>query len=349
MEVFVYCLTAEKGKVVFERSCKGIGATSPAVGGENPTAENGKDGYIYVPLQRGIVQIFSIESNGLSHWFERGIGAATSRPLITDDSVSWPTVSGHYNVAFRFARDRGLAYRLRAYSSIMSPGKYFNGSLYVTSLDGFLYALNEKTGELRWDFSTGEEISQSAIPIDDSVYIITDEKELYRLDYLTGIPSVGWESPLNNIDRFISKSKNRLYLTDTLGRLVALDLKTKQVLANADIGQVSFIIPNLKTDRLYLGYGNGRLQCLREIGSQHPHFHSAEITASAVKEDKPGATEKAKPVLSEEDDPFKGYDSEPSKKGSSDDGDPFGSDPFGSGSSSGSEKKDDANDDPFGG
>ena len=343
---YVYCLDARDGKVLFQRKCMGIAAASPAVGFplnmEDP--EEGVEGFVFVPLRRGSVQMFPINLNGMSHKFERAVGNATARPLITNDSISWPTRRGHYNVVLRPKSNGihkgGLDYRLKSFGEMVAPGKFLNGNLYVTSRDGFVYSIKEKTGVLNWDFSTGEEVSQPAFPINDSVYVITDNDELFRLDAAEGGNSKGWEQPLRNVHSFVGASKTRLYLIDTLGRLVSLDLASKQILTTTEIGEVSFLLPNYLTDRLYVGFGNGRLQCLRELGADQPHYHSTDMPETKADSQQPVQPKETRPAVPDQDDPFKTFDAPATKK--ADGGDPFADDPF----STNKSKKDDETD-PF--
>ena len=344
---YVYCLDAKDGKVMFQRKCEGIATASPAIGRPVKTdvKEEGEEGFILVPLRRGSIQMISIKKNGLSYQFERAVGNATARPLVTNNSVSWPTRRGHYNVILNpkplATYQGGLDYRLKSFGEMEAAGKELNGNIYVTSLDGFVYSVKEETGVLNWDFSTGEGISQPAYPINDSVYVITNANELFRLDALTGINSPGWDKPLANIKEFVGKSKDRIYLIDILGRLVSLDLKSKRIISSTYLGDISFVYKNFLTDRLYFVFGNGRIQCLHELGAERPHFHSKDFGAPA---DVPKVEKKpvAKPKFTDEDDPFKKFDSDNEKK-KADDGDPFSDDPFKSDNS----KKSGADDDPF--
>jgi outer membrane protein assembly factor BamB len=57
-----------------------------------------------------------------------------------------------------------------------------DGTVYVGSSDGNLYALDGLTGHLRWKFSAGAPINSSpAIGSDGTVYVAADSGLLYAL------------------------------------------------------------------------------------------------------------------------------------------------------------------------
>lgn len=323
----IYCLDAKTGKILFDQKCRGIASGSPAVGGENPKERDEADGFIYVPLNNGDLQKFLIGTSGLSGGVYKGIGRPTARALVTDTTVSWPTYQGHYNVAKREGKEKNaIAYRLRSYDPIVSGGKALGSLLFVSSLDGIVYAIEEKTGNVYWEFASGARIAQSPIPVGNAVFVITEADELFKLDIQTGLPVAGWETPVPGIGQYVGASEDRLYAMDRVGNLLALSLENGQQQGSVRLNDLAYILPNYKSDRLYVGFSSGRFLCLREIGKSQPFFHSEEVK-EAVFEESPAGMEQKAAQEAAEDDPFRVFDAKP--KG--DDGgaadDPF-NDPF---------------------
>jgi len=60
------------------------------------------------------------------------------------------------------------------------------GMLYVGSGDGFLYALNADTGELRWKFETGDVVHSSPALVGGVIYFGSWDTYLYALDAKSG-------------------------------------------------------------------------------------------------------------------------------------------------------------------
>ena len=259
-------------------------------------------------------------------------GISTARPLVTDYSVSWPNSKGRLTVAGLHTQSKGVAYQLISDDAIMSATAYSDGMFYVTSLDGFVYAVNEPRGVIDWQVSTGFGISQSAILLNDHVYVINSNNEMFKLIPESGKDAPGWEQPLQNIGSYVGAGKDNMYVLDSVGDLCVIDQDSGAILSKVEIGGVQSVLPNMISDRMYVVSDRGMIQCLREIDSRIPFFHSNEL----VEYEKNGGKTKEDEV----DDPFA-----LPKKGGENLDNPFGAprpqdNPFGGGGNA-------ADDDPF--
>jgi len=76
-----------------------------------------------------------------------------------------------------------------------SPAIGSDGTVYIGSTDGKIYALDGRTGAKQWEFETGEHYSavysSPAIGADGTVYIGSMDKKVYALDGKTGAKQ--WE------------------------------------------------------------------------------------------------------------------------------------------------------------
>lgn len=73
-----------------------------------------------------------------------------------------------------------------------------DGTVYVSSGDSFMYALDGKTGEKKWEFEANQWRSRSAaIGTDGTVYYGTDDYSVYALNGKTGAKL--WEFPTGSI------------------------------------------------------------------------------------------------------------------------------------------------------
>jgi outer membrane protein assembly factor BamB len=75
---------------------------------------------------------------------------------------------------------------------VSSPAIGFDGTVYVGSQDGNVYALNGATGAKKWEFLTGGWVDSSpAIGSDGTVYVGSDNNKVYALNGATGAKK--WE------------------------------------------------------------------------------------------------------------------------------------------------------------
>ena len=354
----VYCLSAAEGKILWQRDCNRAPSAPPSVGAEN----------IYVPLINGRLEVFSIEGKGKFSKSFLSFGASNSQPLLTSNTVSWATKDGYYAVAPY--RARAIQFRLNTGNSFVGAGADGQGKIFVNTVGGSIFALDEASGSVLWEYSTGDRIRTTPFVRDGCVFCISIEDRLYRIDAERGLPTAGWEKPIDGVSKYVGMSQNRIYVLDSVGNLVALDPNTGAKVASVPGRELSLVLPNVDSDRIYVGHGKGSLRCYREAANTYPVFHAdlGELLVNANRpveqepdpaeevadEDDPFASsEEDDPfATTEEEDPFASGDesSDEDPFGGSDDGDPFGGssdegddDPFGGGG----DDKDDG--DPFGG
>jgi outer membrane protein assembly factor BamB len=219
----------------------------------------------------------------------QSFGRALVQPLVTrDDSggeyVVWPTDRGYLNlgrVSHEIENSMGVKYRLETGATIVTRPAYLPpdpkslgdaGMVVAASCDGFLYAIQEESGETLWRFSTGEPIVEPPAVIDDRAYVATQLGSMYCLDSKTG-KSV-WRA--EDVMRFVAATKARIYGTDDTGRLLVLNAASGARLDAMPIGQVSSVVANSDTDRIYLVSDGGLIQCLREVEQNQPLLHNKE-------------------------------------------------------------------------
>jgi len=71
---------------------------------------------------------------------------------------------------------------------VRSSPAYYNGTLYVGSDDGQLYALNATSGELIWNYYIGNPIRSSALiePMNNNLFVGSDDGNMTCLDTRNG-------------------------------------------------------------------------------------------------------------------------------------------------------------------
>ena len=324
----VFCLSADDGRVLWSKKCRRAPSAAPSVG----------EFSVFVPMVDGRLQVFSLENQGQFPRTFMSFGTSISKPLLTDTTVSWATNDGYYAVAPY--RADSISFRLNSGDKMAAGGTAGDGTIYVTTTSGSIFALNEKRGSVAWEYLTGDRLTEAPFVKDNAVFVVSAGNRLYKIDNKTGRPAAGWEKPLVGFTKFVSASADRIYMLDTVGQLTVLDPDSGARLGVVSGVNISGIIPNHVTDRLYVSTAQGLIHCYREVGNPFPIYRADELemmgdTKAAKKKPGPADHDGGDPFAV--DDPFAADDTDPF---AADSGDPFASD---------ASDDEDSEDDPFGG
>lgn len=137
-----------------------------------------------------------------------------------------------------------------------------NETVYFGSIDTYLYAVNTRTGQLKWKFKTGDRIYCDPIVTDGLVYFGSCDGYLYALHTATG--QINWKFiSAGRINSSPSIADGVLYFGNHAGYLYALDIKTGQLKWKFQIPIDRSRIPHIKypmimiTDGIaYVAYGD---------------------------------------------------------------------------------------------
>ena len=267
----IYLLDSKDGRLLWSHRIEGTPGAPPAAA----------DTHIFVPLSGGTLVGYEIGERLRAPIRHVSHGRSMIEPLLVGGSIVWPTDRGHTYVA---NSDRGgVRYRLETETNVVSQPCYLRSDnmirLFVTSLDGYCYCINEKGSGVLWRFSTGIPISHQPVAFKDSVYIITDENTMYSIDVATG-KERWW---ISGIRDFVSASENRLYVRNFLGDLVILDTRSGSRLGQMSARGVDWHYVNTQTDRIFMGTRTGKLQCLHERDLRYPLIHDGDFQVGVKK------------------------------------------------------------------
>lgn len=267
----IYCLDSSDGRILWDAACKDGISTSPGV------SEN----YLHVPLRSGRLQTFPIEKYGIGSYSRVAQGSPAARPTFSEKNVIWTTEKGHMNVA-PLGR-KTVSYRLKADGPILSSAAASKGFLYTGSLDGFVYAIDEKKGIVDWEVSTGQGILSAPAAFGDDVFVISGGDKLFRINTLEGSYPTGWQSPLAGIRQIVGFDSELVYCVSTNGRLLGINRETRSV-SKAVVGtDIEMVLPNTITDRIYLGSKTGYIQCVHSADSPLPRLLTSDLASNAGK------------------------------------------------------------------
>jgi outer membrane protein assembly factor BamB len=143
----------------------------------------------------------TVSSNAISATVTSGTDVTKLVPTITLSDKA--TVSPASGVAQDFSK--AVTYTVtaedgttQAYTTNLTVAKPVNnGTVYIGSSDGNLYAIDALTGAKKWDFKTGDSVWGTPTVVNGVVYFASWDKKLYALDAETGAKK--WESNPANI------------------------------------------------------------------------------------------------------------------------------------------------------
>ncbi len=334
----LYLLDAQTGQVLETSSTSSIPSGTPTMDGD----------LVYVPMWKGLIEVFSTDNFGRTKFTMGATSRIVGTVTIGPDVVSWASKRGDLYVGNR--KGPGLKYRFQSPDNVASAPAFYEGSLFATSLDGFVYAISDTAGQLKWRYAAGGPISESPLVVDGTVLAISDDGQLVSLDAETG--DLNWSA--SNVRRFVSASKSRLYCATRDARLVVIDTATGARIGSQQMGRNDVSFVNTNTDRLYLASASGTVRCLRESNQRWPVVRQVvldpveEPEMMKMKTAEPESVSPSagdEPPTDQEEDVFSG--AEPDGLGDAEDE----SDPFeGFGDDSGDDDAgfgDDGDEDPF--
>lgn len=311
----LYCLNPKSGEILWNRVCRGAVGSGPGISND----------FIFVPMSGGVIEAFKLRDFQDPTETYVSTGRVMYQPTVTENTISWPTDRGHLNVAYANKAVRSIRYRLEAGGNITSRAVFAAPDrLLVCSMDGLIHCISEVSGNIQWQLSTGDPISQSPIVIGEDVYAMTDYGEMYKLSLENGMQQ--WI--INGVERFVSASDDRIHVMGKNRRLLILDRATGSVVGSLSTLGTDYTYVNELTDRILIGNRNGLIQCLHEKDLDRPLIHVELPDPSTEGEAKPKRGSGTDQPLTKPDAPVRGGGS-----------DPFGGDPFGGGA---------GGDDPFG-
>jgi outer membrane protein assembly factor BamB len=289
----LYMVEQETGRVLWDRAMVGTPGASPAL----------SNFYAFIPTVTGQLEVYDIEKGGLPAAVYQASGRALVRPTVTSRSVTWPTDLGH--MYFADSDHPTLRFRLEANQDIVSSAGFLAPNfVYITSVDGYVYCINDVKDQIEWQISLGTAMSQSPLAIGEQVLVTTDEDELICLDAFSGKQVWG---PAFNIRQLMSVSEEKIYALDRRGDLVIIHRESGARLRTIRLHGTAIPFVNTLTDRLFLTNKQGRVVCLHEDKNEFPFFHVGMTEAAEEDEDGEGADKDADDMPKKKD-PFDTFD-----------------------------------------
>lgn len=285
----IYLLNATNGELVWQRKVSGAPGAGPAV----------SDAMVFVPMINGAMEAYPLSDPRLPPVIFKSHGRAMIQPTYTGSNVAWPTDRGHLYVTG--GTHHRINFRLEAKNTIVAPASAFPPNrLIASSIDGFIYCLQETAGTLLWRFSAGEPIVAMPVPYGDTVYAVTEDGTLFAIDGDLG--QERWSTV--HMSQVVGASRDRLYCLSDIGRLTILDRKTGSRIGSLSTEFDDLPYVNRETDRIIVGTSRGLVQCFRETAQEYPIIHIALQKPVEETPKKPPRAQAAEAPKTSADNPF---------------------------------------------
>lgn len=268
----LYVLTATDGEMVWSKYVVGAPGAAPAM----------SETLIFVPMLSGAVESYAIDNPKRPVAIYQSFGRTMVQPVVSMNSVAWPTDRGNLYVGH--ANAPGMRFRLEAKKAInAAPAFLAPNKVLATSLDGYIYCVNEQRGTVIWRFTTGDPITHSPIALGDTVYAITDRGNMFAVR-VSDAAELWITSGIRN---YVAGNERRLYCMDTAGNLVILDTASGSQIGLMPMQNIDLRLMNVQTDRLLLATSTGLLQSIRESDKHFPVVHYLTEAPGAATPGKP--------------------------------------------------------------
>src|SRR5260221_10429385 len=83
---------------------------------------------------------------------------------------------------------KGVKWTFKTGGAIVSSPVIANGVVYITSMDGHLFAIDQETGKEKWNFKSRMPIASTPAVVGEAIYFVSSAGSLAALDVATGKP-----------------------------------------------------------------------------------------------------------------------------------------------------------------
>lgn len=332
---------AATGEVIDEHPTIGVpqfGAVNAGGFAVIATLGGGLEGY---PLRDPLADPFRKMVAG------RALGTPIKSP--TSTKTAWATDQSFVYVMELDPQPYEL-FRLQTDGMVVGGIAAADGDRFFFATDaGQVYGLRAtRSGEVLWTTPFGEPFFVKPLALENHLFVVSTYGRMFCLESENG--NLVWDAPATNVGAILGGFGDQIFIRTVGGSFAVVDRKTGQTKQTVGEIRPNRLLPNLKTNRLYLVSDAGVVQCMRPIDSALPKF-SIQPDPQPMAE----TTEKME-KMEKESGPFDAGGSNPFGAGGGDPfgggagGDPFGAgggDPFGAGA--GGDPFGAGGGDPFGG
>ncbi len=154
-----------------------------------------------------------------------------------------------------------IAWRFDTGGEIYSAPALANGTLYITSKSGALYAIDAATGKQRWTYQLGDYVVRSSPAVADGTVYVGGGFNLYAFDAATG--KERWRFPMHYAGQSSpTVADGQVFIGSQEGYLYAVNAHTGQVTWQLDTDGLVFASPAIAGSNLIVGTDSGNLMSI---------------------------------------------------------------------------------------
>lgn len=234
----LHAISARSGKVLWTYYTEGPVRSSPRIA----------EGHIFFGSDDGYLHVVNLSTNRMAWRAEAG-SPVRSSPFISNEMVYFGAESGDFTCCdFRGT----VKWRFQAKRAITSSPVVDHGVAYVTSVDGYSYALDAKSGWVIWRFRMDKGSISSPIKVENNIYFGSADGNLYCLE--SGNGREIWRF---RADHQIAGSpavyKDAIYIGSVDGNLYAVDISNGRLRWKFKTGKPIIGSPLIYNDIVYIG------------------------------------------------------------------------------------------------
>lgn len=243
----LYAVDLLNGRLAWTFNSEGPVRSSPFV----------SDGHVFFGSDDGYFYAVNLISNRLYWRFDSG-AAVRSSPCVAADQIYFGNNLGDF---FSLSLAGQVKWRSKAKRAIMSTPLIYRGSVFYTSLDGFLYALDGRSGWAIWRFRMGKGSISSPCAAENYILAGSADGYIYCVD--GGSAREVWRF---QADHQVSGSpvvhKDSVFCGAGDGTLYCLEYRTGRLRWKFNTGGPITSSPIVYNDMLYVGSADHILYAL---------------------------------------------------------------------------------------
>jgi outer membrane protein assembly factor BamB/tRNA A-37 threonylcarbamoyl transferase component Bud32 len=234
----LHAVSARSGKVMWTYFTDGPVRSSPRIA----------EGHAFFGSDDGYLHVVNLNTNRLA-WRSEAGAPVRSSPFISNEFIYYGCESGDLTCCdFRGT----IKWRFQAKRGITASPLVDHNMVFVTSADGFCYALDAKSGWVIWRFRMDKGSISSPVKMDNNLYFGSADGNLYCLDSANGREIWRFRTD-HQIASTPAIYKDAVYIGSVDGNLYAVDISNGRQRWKFKTGKAIIGSPLVFNDIVYVG------------------------------------------------------------------------------------------------
>lgn len=177
------------------------------------------EGHVFVGSDDMYLHAVNINT-GRRVWRSQATGPVRCRPAVSGDRVFFGCDGGEF-YAVDFSGTQKWRFKAKR-AIVSSPYLHTNGTIYVGSMDGMVYAMDSASGWLVWKFRTNKPVLSSPTVDGNTLFVGSADNYLYAVDIRKGAETWKYQTE-GQVNSSPVVYKNTVYVGSVDGCVYAID------------------------------------------------------------------------------------------------------------------------------